>query len=243
MFEGRMIWSFVLVPGLMTVGTARLVSNMPGMSEVELTIFLFLSALVNLGICFGFLHVRLRRTRKREALEAVIRRPSFVAAVCVVSVLNGVLLAAAYENGWINSAVRWVTYESLGLTKTTQHSTLHFLLRNIYDDTGVFPDHRQIDRQRDDKGDLKTVRVLKVGLRGDGTMFLGYLAEWWTPSQVGEVYLSPACRGDGGAWAPIAGAGAFIRLDELASVEFLDEEAAQCARDLRREPPPEAKGG
>ena len=233
MFDNKLLFYAILLPGLMTVGTARLVSNMPGMNEIELTIFLLLSSAVNLAICLALWHLRLVFGGESMAVASAIRRPVFVVAVCFVSVVNGVLLAGAYENGWANRAVRWVTVDSLGLTKTTQHSALHFLLRNLYDDTGVFPDHRHIERQRDEKGEWKSARILKVRLKGHNTTFVGYEGAWSTRGQVDELYLSPACRQDSDAGVPILGAGVFIRLDQVAAIEFLDEDAAACARTLR----------
>lgn len=231
--DNRLIFYAILLPGLVTVGTARLVSNMPGMTGIELTIFLLLSSAVNLAICFVLLHLGLMSIHRTLTVTAAVRRPFFVVAVFLVSVVNGILLASVYENAWVNSAVRWATFGSLGLTKTSQHSTLHFLLRNLYDEAGAFPDYRHVDRQLDETGAWKSVRVLKVQLKKSNTAFTGYEGSWSTRGQVEELYLSPACRHEGETVAPIRGAGVFIRTDQVAVIEFVDEDAADCARTLR----------
>ena len=236
-----LIFYAVLIPGLITVGTARLVSNMPGVTGIELTIFLFLASAVNLAICFGLLHFRQKLVRQAVTITAAVRRPFFVVVIVVVSTVNGILLATAYENAWVNSAVRWVTFDSLGLTKTSQHSALHFLLRNLYDETGVFPDHRHVERQLDEDGEWKSVRILKVYLKDSDTAFTGYEGSWSTRGHVDELYLSPACRHEGGTDAPIRGAGILIRTEQATLIEFLDEDAADCARNLRLTAPEKPK--
>ena len=239
-FPNSLVVYAILVPGLVTVGVARLISNMPGLTGLELAIFLFLSSVVNLAICFGLLHLILMLLAQRITLVAAARRPLFLVTVCLVSMMNGVFLAAAYENAWINSAIRSSAIGSLGFTKYSPHSTLHSLMRNLYDETGKFPDHRHIERQLESEGELKFVRVLKVYLKTGNIAYSGYEGTWSSRgAHVEEIYLSPACRHEESATVPIGGAGVFIRMDQAAIIEFLDEEAADCARTLRSTAPTE----
>ena len=231
----------VLVPGLVTVGVARLISNMPGLTGMELAIFLFLGSTVNLALCFGLLQLLLIYRGQRMPVVSAVRKPLFLMSLCVVSVANGVVLAAAYENAWANRAVSSFPFLSLGFEKYSPHSTLHSLLRNLYEPTGAFPDRRHMERQLDARGEPKRIRVLKVHLKSGGIAYSGYEGSWSSGGAlVDELYLSPACRHDGNGAAPIPGAGVFIRMDHAALIEFLDADAADCARTLRLSSPSHA---
>ncbi len=237
MLDDRLGLYLVLIPGLITVGVARLVSNMPGVSGIELILFLLLSSVINLAFAGALTHGYLMLRSTALPLMNAVRHPVFVFSLVVISFANGVLLAGAYEGAWLNQGVRSLLGDSFRLTKTTDHSTLHVLFKDIHQKAGIFPDDRHVERKLDQNGKLKRVRIFKIHLKNTKTHYTGYGGYWSVNVRVSEIFLSPACRHENNRTTPIRGPGVFIRESEVARIEFIDEAQADCASMLRYQPP------
>lgn len=229
MIDKQFVFYLALIPGLITIGVARLISNMAGLNGIELTVFLLLASMVNVALSLGVLVGYLKAVRETMVLTRAFLHPFFVINLVFFSICNGVLLSLAFENDWVNRGVNALSGGSLELSKSSSHSTLHFLLRNIYDNTGAFPDHRQLDRQMDASGDLKSTRIMRIRTMQSGLTFVGYIGAWRTHERVKEIYLSPACRNSGGSDMPIGGAGVFVAVSQVAWIEFIDEDDDESA--------------
>ena len=233
MQDTRIFWYGILIPGLITVGVAQMISNMPGITDIKLVIFLLLASIVNIALSVLVYHLYLIYTRIAQRLQDAVRQPLFLACLLLISLGNGVLLAAGYEGAWVNTGVRHVVGNTFEFTKDSQHSTLHRLLRELYNTPPDFPDYRNIHRKRDGSGKFKTDRILKVFLKDNGGAYSGFKGSWMNDGRVREIFLSPACRHKGASVTEVAGSGVFIRVEEISWIEVLDAENAHCVHTLR----------
>ena len=234
MIDKQFILYAALAPGLVTVGIARLTSSLPGLDGIELGIFLFLASIINTGISVLLMHVYLRIRVISLPLNDVFRHTLFWTLLISFSCINGLLLASAYENAWINKLVG----QKFGLSKTAPHTALHDLLRHT-NNSNEFVDNREVSRrwlpgemwEPVRKRKIKKDRILKIGLKSAESVFSGYSGSWSSK----QIYLSPACRHYKNITIPISGPGIFIPLDEISWIEFIDEQAGECARTQRYE--------
>lgn len=217
------IWFLVLIPGFISVGFARLLSDLGAFSEFELVIFCFALAGVNSLIAGTAYHIVLRIIRRRVPLDELPRRPAFIAILTGVSLSVGLLIVIAHESDLVTNTARFVVRDPGSLPQISYHSPLELLLRRAESDVaGEFPDGRSPNKNIQKK-------ALGITLIAGQERVVGYRKWWSTGGATSQLFLSPVCfeRTDA-KYCRLPGPGVWIPIKQIQRIDFLDAEHAEC---------------
>jgi hypothetical protein len=219
----KAIWLVILLPGFVTIGTARLVSNLPGLSDFQLGILYFVATTINAGVAVAIAHIVLVVRKQPAILYALFRSVPYIVLVLCISVFTGIGLAIAYENAWANRVVRLMVGRDV-LPKASPHDALELLVRNA-NSPDHFDDRRSVRIKRE-------VRVLRIQFKNTIDPVLGIRAHWHSVGEQSQLYLSPACVEQGGVTKPIEGPGTWVSLQNVVRIDFLDASKVGCIQSL-----------
>lgn len=219
----KSLWLIVLLPGFVTIGTARLASNLPGLSDFQLGVLFFVASGVNAGIALGIAHAFYLCRGQTVLLSDLAKSKLFIFGVFLISICMGIILAVSYENAWLNRGVQYLLGREV-LPKASQHDTLEALLRSAHS-IESFDDRRTNKISRD-------VKVLRLHLDRHDSQVVGMRARWNSTGEEIQLYLSPACIESGGKMTAVSGSGVWVSLKAVVRIDFLDLREIGCIRDL-----------
>lgn len=233
----KALWLALLMPGFVTVGTARLISSLPGAGEFELTfVFLLISYMSFAFILLPYSWL-LKKLKKEIQIEKIIFQPLMSLAMLLTSALFGILLAIAYENDFPNkvahSIVKLFGGDQYWLTESSNHSSMHSGFRLVGDSKALT--NAGFDRRhRSMRSAKKMIRVIPKATAG--LVYVGVPQIWDLRNGDRHIFLTPACIEGNSTRAPVLGSGVWIRLDTIHSVEILDVVSNGCVH-IQQIPP------
>lgn len=222
-FQKKFIWLVFILPGFLTVTVIGAIADLGDAGEFSLTLYSLALTFVDVAIAVlisaaivGLLAL------VGVALEQVGRLLIFVAVTLVISVVIGLVVGIASEQGTVYATLRQIPFFEV-LNKRSQARPLIFLLRQ---NTGGQLDIEGDGRPRDKVGEA----YLRVYL-DDDVIYEGW-PEFYD-SKPTEIYLSPACRmsedAAGAATArKIPGPGAVIPESQVKHAILLERDASPC---------------
>ncbi|MCP4384969.1 MAG: hypothetical protein GY798_26760 [Hyphomicrobiales bacterium] len=228
----------LLIPGVVTIGIANLLGEVPVSSGVAQIVLLLFFSFVNIALSLGLTQLFLITTGRSVKLKSLEKNATFLTLVFLIAVLNGFILVLGYENAWLNRAAQKIVGPASGLlTKRTNNPLLHDLLLNAHGRFASFPDLRNGNRFPPEQH--KTFLVHAI-LKDSKFSIVGYSINWDGKDDVASIYLTPACIVQNENAEPVAGSGAYLSVENISYIQFVDEnsELARCAFDLRAHPNP-----
>ncbi|MBY6151670.1 hypothetical protein KUV47_00470 [Vannielia litorea] len=225
-----------LIPGVITLGIASLLGDIPASSGVGQIVLLLFFSILDAAIAIGVTHLVYIFLDRAVDLRALQLKPTFLILVLCIAVANGFILVLGYENAWLNrAALSIVGPRSALLSKETNNPLLHDLLLNAQGKEVSFHDGR--NGTKFPPKNHRTFLVHSV-LKGSDKSIVGYRRSWDNNGGVTSVFLTPACVVEDGSSKAVTGSGAYFLVEEVLYFEFVDEvsEAASCPRELRAAP-------
>jgi len=233
--EKKFTWFLILLPGFISLGLARYISDMGNMSEFELIIYSSGFTVVNLGLSIVLYNGGKalgqrwlpRRGDPDTQSESPLSKMAFILLVLVVSFGVGIAAGVAYENDTLLNWLRAAPGTRL-LSKRSYQRPLTFLLAQ----------NRKGKLEEGRPHSMKTTQAwVEVHLTG-GESFEGWPEFFSSPESFStgdenaEIFLSPACKRvkkDGRVKVVIMpGPGVLVFEKDIKFVEFIDRQKSEC---------------
>ncbi|WSH67959.1 hypothetical protein U8Q05_26875 (plasmid) [Rhizobium ruizarguesonis] len=215
-------WLVFVLPGFLALFVASFISDFPQVRDVQLPIIYVALTVLSVAVPFLVVHGYGKWRGFSYTPDQLVRSPPMVSAIFLCSLILGFLFGVAHTTDYVSRALRSVFGKDVVLT-ASQSDALHVLLKNAYNDK--FLDGNPYIKS----GTNRYARIYSSDKRN---VYEGVVTAFFESTERPQVYLSPACVVERGNATAINGPGAWLNLDKVSDIQFIDAKCSPCAEQI-----------
>jgi len=221
-FLGDNRWLVIVLPGFIALFVASFISDFPEVRDTQLPIVYIALTALSVAVPFFVVHLYGKAKGVPYSIDSLIRSPLVVSSIFACSLVLGFLFGVAHATDYISRGLR--SFFGKDLILTPSHSdVLHFLMKTSY--SNKFMDgHPYIKTSAN--------RYARIYSSDSRNVYEGVITSYFNSTETAQVYLSPACLLTTDAVTPINGPGAWMNMDKVSDIQFIDARCSVCAEQV-----------